>query len=228
MKIEQPLGVEESVTPTEPGQTKAPEETVDTTKAFAARLAQERLKISKTEREKIAKENGYATYEEFQEANLTTKVRQNTIYDPNEPDFKKLIKIIGEQGDPEKETLKAEVEAYRALEVKRWNDEQVKALNETYGVKLKSLDELDDEVKKKISKGIDPVDAYYLIHKPKTVVNPKDPKEQEHLVPDPGASGNAGDTKEPTPEEIKKVKAFLQNDDLTDDQIKELIKKSTG
>lgn len=216
------------VSPTSENKPNAGSGNVETTKAFAARLAQEKAKVIKAEREKIAKENGYATYDEFVNATVQAKIRQETVYDPDDPDFNKVVNIVREKGDPEKAILLAEVESYRQAEAERWAAEQVKAIEDTFGVKIKSLDDLDDAVRNKISKGIDPVDAYYLVHKPTiTKTEPKDKGDKTHLHPDTtgGASGGA---KVPTAEEIKKVRAFLQNDDLTDEQVKELIIKTQG
>lgn len=226
MSKDENLGEKKSVTPADPGTGKSK----DTTKAFAARLAREKAKIIAAEREKIAKENGYANYDDFVAANLIAKVNKDTHYDPTDPDFEKLLKILNDRIDPEKDLLKAELEGYREAEAKRWNDEQLNLLKDNYGVDLTSLDELDDEVKERIGRGIDPVDAYYLVHKPKPVSKKQtDPVgEKDHLKGDPNKSSGDKGAKVPTPEEIAKVKEFLQTSDLTDDEVKDLIIKSTG
>ena len=174
-----------------PAQTEAtPEAKSETTKAFSARLAQETAKIKAAERERIAKENGYESYDEFNKANLAAKVKKETAYDPTDADFSKLLDIVKGEADPEKETLKEQVASYQKAEQDKWDGEQVAAIYSAYGVKVGSVAELDEDVKAKIAKGIDPVDAYWLVHKPapKKAVQDDD---KSHLKADP-QGGPAG------------------------------------
>ena len=68
--------------------------------------------------------------------------------------------------DPEKEELAVKLKTYEEAEAIKWETEQLKQLKELYDVKVESLSELDEKVQTYIKKGVDPVDAYYLVHKP--------------------------------------------------------------
>ena len=136
---------------------------METTKAFAARLAKKTEEVRKEEREKIAKENGYASYDAFIEAQRIAKIKADTNYDPADEDFAKLVAIVKDT-DPEKEELRRRLAEKEAEDALKWEPTQV--ARDYLGVKLKALSELDANVQDKITKGIDPVDAYYLVHKP--------------------------------------------------------------
>lgn len=193
---------------------------VDTTKAFSKRLAQEKVRLAAEEREKIAKENGFNSYEEMRVANQNQKIKESTHIDPLDEDFQKALDIIQKGPDPEKEDLKAKVKGYEESEAEKWEREQVALLKTTYGIDIKSLTELDPEVTKRIEKGIDPVDAYYLVHKP----SPKKPEvdDKAHLKNDPHGSGG-GDKETLTKEELDVLKEYLP--DLTEAEIIEKVKK---
>jgi len=160
---------------------------VETTKAFAARLAKKTEEVRKEEREKIAKENGYASYDAFIEAQRIAKIKADTNYDPTDEDFAKLVAIVKDT-DPEKEELRRRLAEKEAEDALKWEADQLKLLETTWGVKLKALSELDANVQDKIKKGIDPVDAYYLVHRPTKKVDDK-----SHLQSDPNTSTSGAD-----------------------------------
>lgn len=191
------------------------EKDVETTKAFAARLAKKTEEIRKTEREKIAKEGGYASYEEFLEAQRTAKIKSETNYDPTDDDFAKLVAIVKDT-DPEKEELRQKLAAKEAEDALKWEADQVKLLNTTWGLKLKSLSELDTTVQDKIKKGIEPVDAYFLVHRPTPKVEDK-----SHLQGDPSSS-TSGATKAVS---IDAKTLALYREFLPDSSDEEIIKK---
>lgn len=222
-------GEDKGVTPTSEGESGSKEDanknvvsTVETTKAFAARLASAR----KADRLKIAKENGYETYAEFQSAMQLAKIQKDTSVDITDPEVKKAISILSannEDGDRVAE-MESELEAYKAAETARWEKEQLSALKKNYGIDISSIDNLDQAVKDKIAKGIDPVDAYYLVHHPapKKEETKTKPDNKEHLLPE--ANGGTDENKVVIPADKMKIYREM-NPDLTDEQIIEGIKQ---
>lgn len=190
-------------------------------KIVAKRLAQEKAKALAQVREDVAKEAGFTNYDEFVKAQREAKIKKETSYDPEDEDFDKLVKIVKGEKDPEKEELAVKLKAYEEAEAIKWETEQLKQLKELYDVKATSLSELDDKVQDYIKKGIDPVDAYYLVHKP-TGKKKDDPDDKKHLKPDPDA-GATGDKTKLTPQELVTFRSMLP--ELSDEEIIEKVKK---
>ena len=190
-------------------------------KIVAKRLAQEKVKALAQAREDVAKENGFTNYDEFVKAQREAKIKKETNYDPEDEDFDKLVKIVKGEKDPEKEELVVKLKTYEEAEAIKWETEQLKQLKELYDVKVESLSELDEKVQTYIKKGVDPVDAYYLVHKPTGKKN-NEPDDKKHLTPDP--KNGATDSKDKlTPQELATFKVMLP--DLSEEEIIEKVKK---
>ena len=118
-----------------------PVETVDQTKAFAARLKEEKAKAKQEAREEIAKSFGYESWDEYSNAQTDNKLLDRGL-DPESvrPVLQDLIK-----NDPtyiEAMKYKAEKEA---LEKELFATNSIKALNDKFGTNYKSVDELDEQ-----------------------------------------------------------------------------------
>lgn len=135
--IEQAANVEQP----EVEQPTSPVEPVDQTKAFAARLKEEKAKAKQETREEIAKEFGYASWKEYSDAQTNNKLLDKGI-DPDLvlPVLKDLIRE-----DPEFKDAKTKAEKYEELEKELFAANSIKALNERFGTTFKSINELDAE-----------------------------------------------------------------------------------
>ena len=107
-------------------------------KAYAERLKKDRAKLIQEERDKIAKDMGYETYEEFQKANLRRELENDGYnFDDMEPIIKKVIKL-----DPEYQKLREKVEEATRLEAERWVSSQLRDFNTKYGTKYKNVEDV--------------------------------------------------------------------------------------
>lgn len=133
--------VEETVEETVEDQSTSPVEKVDQTKAFAARLKQEKAKAKQEAKEEIAQSFGYASWKEYSDAQTNNKLLDNGL-DPESvrPVLQDLIK-----NDPEYlEAMKYKAEK-EELEKELFAKMSIEALNAKFGTTYKSVDELDPE-----------------------------------------------------------------------------------
>ena len=126
------------------------EQPVDQTKAFAARLKEEKAKAKLEAREEIAKSFGYNSWEEYADAQTNSKLLDKGL-DPEEvrPVLKDLIK-----NDPEYiEAMKYKAEKEN-LEKELFASNSLQALNNKFGTDFKSINELDEETVKDWNNGM--------------------------------------------------------------------------
>lgn len=154
---EQAANVEdETVEETEETQPTSPVEKVDQTKAFAARLKEEKAKAKLEAKEEIAKSFGYSSWSEYADAQTNNKLLDKG-FDPDSvrPVLKDLIRE-----DPEYQEamqFKAEKEA---LEKELFATNSLKMLNDRFGTAYSSVDELDPETVKMWNAGTPLEKAY--------------------------------------------------------------------
>ena len=159
--IEQAANVDDNVQDNvqdnaEKSQPTSPVDTVDQTKAFAARLKEEKAKAKLEAREEIAKSFGYASWNEYSEAQTNSKLMDNGL-DPDtvRPVLKDLI-----HNDPEYlEAMKFKAEK-EELEKELFASNSIKELNEKFGTHYNSVNELDPETIKMWNAGTSLEKAY--------------------------------------------------------------------
>ena len=120
-------------------QTTSPVEKPNQTQAFARRLKEEKAKAKNEAKEEIAREFGYASWQEYSDAQTNNKLLDNGL-DPESvrPVLKDLIK-----NDPEYiEAMRYKAEK-EELEKELFASNSLKALNDKFGTNYKSVDELD-------------------------------------------------------------------------------------
>lgn len=118
-----------------------PVETVDQTKAFAARLKEEKAKAKQEAREELAKSFGYESWEEYSEAQTNNQLLDRGL-DPESvrPVLQDLIK-----NDPTYIEAMKYKEEKEALEKELFATNSIKALNDKFGTNYKSVNELDEQ-----------------------------------------------------------------------------------
>lgn len=135
---------ETSATPDSPT-----EEPVDKTKAFAARLKEEKAKAKQEAREEIAQSFGYDNWTSYVEAQTNNKLLDKGL-DPESvrPVLKDLIKE-----DPDYiEAMKYKAEK-EELEKQLFASNSIQMLNNKFGTNYKSINELDEETVKMWNQG---------------------------------------------------------------------------
>ena len=141
--------VDETVEETVEDQSTSPVEPVDQTKAFATRLKQEKAKAKQEAKEEIAQSFGYASWQEYADAQTNNKLLDNGL-DPESvrPVLKDLIK-----NDPEYlEAMKYKAEK-EELEKELFAKMSIEALNKKFGTNYSSVNELDPETIEDWNKG---------------------------------------------------------------------------
>ena len=147
---------EPSGTPSEEPQTDPVPPTEDTTKAYSERLKKDREKIRNEEREALAKEFGYDSYEKFRDAHVDNSLLDKGL-DPDtvKPLIKDLIK-----NDPEYvEAMRFKAEK-EDVEKNIWAKDEIKKLNDKFGLKLTDISELDEDTVKLWNGGLSLDKAY--------------------------------------------------------------------
>lgn len=119
----------------------SPVETVDQTKAFAARLKEEKAKAKQEAREELAQSFGYESWEEYSEAQTNNQLLDRGL-DPESvrPVLQDLIK-----NDPTYIEAMKYKEEKEALEKELFATNSIKALNDKFGTNYKSVNELDEQ-----------------------------------------------------------------------------------
>lgn len=134
--------------------------TEDPTKNYSDRLKKDREKIRNEERDNLAKELGYENYEKFREAHVDNSLLDKGL-DPDtvKPLLKDLIK-----NDPEYvEAMRFKAEK-EELEKDVWAKDQIKALNDKFGLNLQSISDLDEDTVKLWNNGVSLDKAYAANH----------------------------------------------------------------
>lgn len=192
----------------EKSQPTSPVEQVDQTKAFAARLKEEKAKAKLEAREEIAKSFGYANWNEYSEAQTNSKLMDNGL-DPDmvRPVLKDLI-----HNDPEYlEAMKFKAEK-EELEKELFASNSIKELNEKFGTNYKSVNELDSETVRMWNAGT-PLEKAYAANNWETIRDnaiksiPKD-NGKAHLKTITGSNEPVQGPKPITDEELRVFKMF--------------------
>lgn len=143
--IEEFLNTEGAVSPAaEEGQDNTPDDTqrIENTKAFANRLKEATTKARAEEREKIAKDLGFNTFDEMQKARESALLEEKGL-DPTEvaPVIEELLqKRLSE--DPRLQ----ELEEFRQQKVNEWAKKELAEITELTGGKITKMEQLPKDV----------------------------------------------------------------------------------
>ena len=206
----------------EPEQPTPPvEQPVDQTKAFAARLKEEKQKAKKEAMEEIAQSFGYESWEEYRDAQTNNKLEDNGL-DPDtiKPLLKDLIKndpdyLEAMRYKAEKEELEKELFAKNALT----------ELNQKYGTNFKDVNELDADTVKLWNQGTPLVKAFaannvsLILENAMKKQQPRD-SGKSHLKNVDTSTLEEKDVT-PTEDEMRRFKLF----GFTEEQVKEFRKR---
>ena len=192
------------------------------TQAFARRLKEEKAKAKLEARQEIAESFGYATWQEYADAQTNNKILEKGM-DPdsvrdilkdlvyNNPEYVEAMKY-----KQEKEELEKEIFASNSL----------KQLNETYGTNFTTVGQLDTATRDMWNAGVPLINAYaannmesIVANAVKKTVASRD-NGKSHLT---NVSGSAEETKvrQVSQEELKIAKLL----GLNEDKFKEYVKK---
>ena len=194
-------------------------------KAYAERLNKDRERIRSEERERIAQDFGYNSWEEYREAQTNTKLLDKGL-DPDEvrPVLKELIK-----SDPEYLEAMEYKKREEAMKAKMWGEEEVRKLNSKFGTNFASIDELDSETVKLFNQGISLDKAYASQHyeeiQESAVKKAKINSGKDHFKETNGSTPPPTESRVTvTDAEFKKFRSI--NPYATDEQIKAYIERT--
>lgn len=186
------------------------------TKAFSERL--------KKEKEKMAKQLGYNSWDEALEAKTNDKIIDKGL-DPDT--IKPMLKELME-ADPDYRAAMEYKKEKEAVEQKIWADNELKKLNEKFGIHIKDINSLDDNVVKLWNSGLSLEKAYAAEHYEdiqKAAIKRGNIRQtgKEHMI-DPVGQGPGTDTvKKPTAEQISVFRAL--NPGVSDEDIIKYINR---
>lgn len=198
------------------------EQTVDQTKAFAKRLKEETEKVRNNEREEIAKQFGYNSWQEYVDAQTNNKLLDNGL-DPEavRPMLQDLIK-----NDPQYiEAMKFKAEK-EELEKELFASNSLQDLNNKFGLSYKSINELDSDTIDMWNKGI-PLEKAYAANNWEKIqqmaVKQAASKDngKSHMKTVTGSNMQTT-YKEPTKDELSVFRAF----GISEEQAKEYINRT--
>lgn len=197
--------------------------TEDPTKQYSERLKKDREKIRSEERENLAKQLGYDSYEKLRDAHV-----ENSLLDKGlDPDtVKPLLKDLM-KNDPEYlEAMRFKAEK-EELEKNMWATDQIKKLNDKFGLSLQSVSDLDEDTVKLWNNGVNLEKAYAVNHyeeieKSKLRKRKEQDSGKNHLK---SVEGNGAETDEivVTDDIYRQFKAF--NPDVTRDEVKKYLNR---
>ena len=148
---------------------------VDQTKAFAKRLAEEKEKIRKEERDAIAKQAGYNSYDDLVRHKENKEVEEAGL-DPEA--FQGVFDKLYEERVKSDPRMR-ELEEYRNAKAQEWANNQLKEITELTGGKITKLDQVEKEVFDAVRPGGTLVDAYMSIHGKEVVQELRNTKKLE-------------------------------------------------
>lgn len=141
-------------------QPQEPNPQVDQTKAFAKRLAEEKEKIRKEEREAAAKEAGYDSYDAMIKHRANQTVEEAGL-DPEA--FQGVFNKLYEEKIKEDPRMR-ELEEYRNAKAMEWANNGLKEITELTNGKITKLDQLEPEIFQSVKQGQSLADAYLSLH----------------------------------------------------------------
>lgn len=205
----------------EPKPAETKEEKKDETKAFSIRLNEER--------EKIAKQAGFSSYEEMLKKNEQKKI-EDTGLDPEiaSPLIEKLVNERIEN-DPRLKELETYKKQEKDRQFKEWCEQELKSLTKLTDGQIKSMNDVPADVIKLSEKTGSLKSAYMQLHgealvnqiKAKQIA--KDSKgTTDHLVQPVGAGAQVGQTRPLTEAERKAYRMI--NRSITDAELDKIVK----
>jgi hypothetical protein len=137
-------------------QSTSPVETETQTQAFARRLKEEKAKAKLEARQEIAESYGYASWQEYADAQTNNKILDKGM-DPDS--VRDILKDLIYTNPEYVEAMKYKQEK-EELEKEIFASNSIKKLNETYGTNFKSVNELDSATVDMWNKGMALEKAY--------------------------------------------------------------------
>jgi hypothetical protein len=137
-------------------QSTSPVETETQTQAFARRLKEEKAKAKLEARQEIAESYGYASWQEYADAQTNNKILDKGM-DPDS--VRDILKDLIYTNPEYVEAMKYKQEK-EELEKEIFASNSIKKLNETYGTNYKSVNDLDSATVDMWNKGMDLEKAY--------------------------------------------------------------------
>lgn len=134
----------------------SPVETETQTQAFARRLKEEKAKAKLEARQEIAESYGYASWQEYADAQTNNKILDKGM-DPDS--VRDILKDLIYTNPEYVEAMKYKQEK-EELEKEIFASNSIKKLNETYGTNFKSVNDLDSATVDMWNKGMDLEKAY--------------------------------------------------------------------
>jgi hypothetical protein len=134
----------------------SPVETETQTQAFARRLKEEKAKAKLEARQEIAESYGYASWQEYADAQTNNKILDKGM-DPDS--VRDILKDLIYTNPEYVEAMKYKQEK-EELEKEIFASNSIKKLNETYGTNFKSVNDLDPDTVDMWNKGTDLLKAY--------------------------------------------------------------------
>ena len=192
------------------------------TQAFARRLKEEKAKAKLEARQEIAESFGYATWQEYADAQTNNKILEKGM-DPES--VREILKDLVYTNPEYVEAMKYKQEK-EELEKEIFASNSLKQLNEAYGTNFTSVGQLDTQTRDMWNAGIPLINAYaannmdtIVANAVKKTVAARD-NGKSHLT---NVSGSAEETKvrQVSQEELRVAKLF----GLNEDKFKEYVKK---
>ena len=200
----------------------SPVETETQTQAFARRLKEEKSKAKLEARQEIAESYGYASWQEYADAQTNNKILERGL-DPDS--VKDVLKDLIYNNPEYVEAMKYKQEK-EELEKEIFASNSIKQLNETYGTNYSSVDQLDKQTVDAWNAGTPLVNAYAAYNMStivdlavKKAVTGRD-SGKSHLK-SVGGSSEESKAREVSPNEISVAKAF----GFSEAQLKEYINR---
>lgn len=192
---------------------------ISKTKAFANRLAKEKIKIANEERENIAKSLGFNSFDELQKSR-ERKTLEDKGFNPDEisPVVEELVKQRMDN-DPRMK----ELEQFRAKQIAEFGKKELAEISKLTGGEITSLEQLSDDVLELWKKKGSLKSAYIELHGEELIMraNHKNAKgSTSHLNNLSGNSGNS--TKRPLNDKEKDLWRLF-NPKMTKEEIDKIM-----
>lgn len=200
---------------------KQEEPQVDQTQAFAKRLKERTDKAVAEERERLAKEFGYSSYEDYQK-NREAKLIKDKGLDPD--DVSPVVEEIVKQRLNNDPRMK-ELESYRAKQAEEFAKKELDTLKELTGGEIGSMDQVPKDVIEDWKTSGSLKSSYLKLHGEELITKTRAAAAKgttQHLV-NPSGAPPTPQTERPLTDEEKRIWKFF-NPNMTDE---ELNKKTT-
>ena len=196
---------------------------VSQTKAFAKRLAEEKTKVANEEREKIAKELGYNSYQELQLS------KEKKLYEEKGLDHDEISPLVNQlveeklNSDPRMK----ELEQFRSRQVEEFAKRELEEITKLTGGEITDLKQIPQEVIELWKKKGSLKSAYLELKGEELILKARSAQSKgstSHLNQPSGSSAGAETKRHLTAKEREMWKFF--NPSLTDEELdKKLVDK---